>query len=166
MHRWALHVSRLVLSLGQIDNSQAADQLHIGSSSQTVNYRVLFLSISGTYCVGTALSTWGANTTASHIRCATMIVFGFKYLQNFKNHHDPLDQPERQLAPSCDKCVIEFKSFTFCSNLHQFSDSDFDTCSSALKTLIQSDLSSGTRVNDIIIDTAQFKLQHFIRLKV
>ncbi|KAF9459860.1 major facilitator superfamily domain-containing protein [Collybia nuda] len=51
--------------------------MYLASSSPSVKYGSLFLSIPGTYCSAPALSTWGANNAAPHARRATAIAIGF-----------------------------------------------------------------------------------------
>ncbi|KAF9459783.1 major facilitator superfamily domain-containing protein [Collybia nuda] len=51
--------------------------MFLGSSSHTVKYGSLFLSITGAYCAAAALSTWSANNAAPHTRRATAIAIGF-----------------------------------------------------------------------------------------
>ncbi|KAG9218335.1 hypothetical protein CCMSSC00406_0007294 [Pleurotus cornucopiae] len=51
--------------------------MYLGSTSSSVQYGSLFLSITGTYCSAPALSTWSANNAAPHVRRATAIAIGF-----------------------------------------------------------------------------------------
>ncbi|KAJ8509029.1 hypothetical protein ONZ45_g8746 [Pleurotus djamor] len=51
--------------------------MFLGSTSHSVQYGSLFLSVTGTYCSAPALSTWSANNAAPHVRRATAIAIGF-----------------------------------------------------------------------------------------
>ncbi|KAJ7765742.1 major facilitator superfamily domain-containing protein [Mycena metata] len=51
--------------------------MFLGSLNHHVQYGSLFLSISGTYLMAPAISTWNANNAAPHVRRATAIAIGF-----------------------------------------------------------------------------------------
>ncbi|KAF5383049.1 hypothetical protein D9615_004799 [Tricholomella constricta] len=51
--------------------------VYLTAESAQVKYGTLFLNITGAYCAAPALSTWGANNAAPHIRRATAIAIGF-----------------------------------------------------------------------------------------